>query len=134
MTPMRHTLALALLALAPSLAHAQKKWTAIGTTSSGNPVFVDAKSVKKTGDLVAATVRVVFVKPVATPKGEWMSGRVVGTYDCAKKRVAAKEQTYYGDKAETKVIEHKVNKMPGYGPALGGSLPAVALDYLCKAK
>ena len=131
---MRHTLALVLLALTPAVAHAQKKWTAIGTTSSGNPVFIDAKSVKKTGDLVDATVRVVFVKPVATPKGDWMSGRVVGTYDCAKKRVAAKEQTYYSDKAEKKVVEHKVNKMPGYGPALGGSLPAVALDYLCKAK
>ena len=134
MTPMRQTLALALLALTPSLAHAQKKWTPIGTTASGNPVFVDAKSVKKTGDLVAATVRVVFVKPVATPKGDWLSGRVVGTYDCAKKRVAAKEQTYYGDKAEKTVVEHKVNKMPGYGPALAGSLPALALDYLCKAK
>ena len=120
--------------LAPSAAHAQKKWTQIGTTSSGNPVYVDPKSVKKTGDLVSATVRVVFVKPVETPQGAWMSGRVAGTYDCAKKSVAAKEQTYYGDKAETKVVQHKVNKMPGYGPALAGSLPAVALDYLCKAK
>lgn len=127
-------IAFALLALAPSLAHAQKKWTSIGTTSTGNPVYVDAKSVKRTGDLVAATVRVVFVKPVTTPKGDWQSGRVVGTYDCAKKTVAAKEQTYYGDKAETTVLEHKVNKMPGYGPALAGSLPAVALDYLCKSK
>jgi hypothetical protein len=131
---MRHTFALALLAFAPAAAHAQKKWTQIGTTSSGNPVFVDAKSVKKSGDLVSATVRVVFVKPVATPKGEWLSGRVVGTYDCAKRSVAAKEQTYYGDKAEKKVVQHKVNKIPGYGPALAGSLPAVALDYLCKAK
>ena len=132
---MRRTLSLVgLLALVPSLAMAQKKWTPIGTTSSGNPVFVDLKSVKKTGNLVAATVRVVFVKPVATPKGDWTSGRVIGTYDCAKRAVASKEQVYYGDKAETKVIEHKINKMPGYGPALGGSLPAVALDYLCKAK
>jgi len=113
---------------------AQKKWTPIGTTSSGNPVFVDLKSVKRAGDLVTATVRVVFVKPVATPKGDWTSGRVIGTYDCAKKAVAAKEQVYYGDKAEAKIVERKINKMPGYGPALGGSLPAVALDYLCKAK
>ena len=120
--------------LAPSVAHAQKKWTQIGTTSSGNPVYVDQKSVKKTADLVSATIRIVFAKPVETPQGAWMSGRVVGTYDCAKKSVAAKEQTYYGDKAESKVVQHKVNKMPGFGPALAGSLPAVALDYLCKAK
>jgi FlaG/FlaF family flagellin (archaellin) len=126
--------ALALVALLPAAAHAQKKWTQIGTTSSGNPVFVDPKSVKKSGSLVDATVRVVFTTPVETPKGSWMSGRVTGTYDCTKKSVASKEQVYYGDAKETKVVERKVNKMPGYGPALGGSLPAVALDYLCKAK
>ena len=53
---MRH-LVIALVLL-PSLAHAQKKWTPIGATSSGNQVFVDPKSVKRTGSLVAATVRV----------------------------------------------------------------------------
>jgi surface-adhesin protein E len=128
------TAALFATAFVPSVAHAQKKWTPIGTTSTGNPVFVDAKSVKRTGDHVSAVVRVVFVKPVETPQGAWMSGRVTGTYDCTKKSVAAKEQVYYGDRAETKVALRKVNKMPGYGPALGGSLPAIALDYLCKAK
>ncbi|HEV7992011.1 MAG TPA: surface-adhesin E family protein [Gemmatimonadaceae bacterium] len=121
-------------ALAPSSARAQKKWTQIGTTASGNPVYVDPKSVKKSGTLVDATVRVVFVKPVETPQGVWMSGRIGGTYDCAKKSVAAKEQTYYGDRAETKIAMHKVNKQPGFGPALAGSLPAIALDYLCKTK
>jgi hypothetical protein len=125
---------LALLALLPAAAHAQKKWTQIGTTSSGNPVYVDAKSVKKNGALVDALVRVVFTTPVETPKGKWMSGRVTGTYDCAKRSVASKEQVYYGDAKESKIVERKVNKMPGYGPAIGGSLPAVALDYLCKAK
>ena len=131
---MRPLAILIVLAALPSAVHAQKKWTPIGTTASGNPVFVDSKSVKRAGSLVTATVRVQFVTPVQTPKGAWMSGRVIGTYDCTKKSVAAKEQFYYGDKAETKVVEHKVNKMPGYGPALGGSLPAIALDYLCKAK
>ena len=128
------TVTLALITLLPTAAHAQKKWAQIGTTSSGNPVYVDPRSVKKSGSLVDATVRIVFTTPVDTPKGKWMSGRVTGTYDCAKKSVAAKEQVYYGDAKETKVVEHKVNKMPGYGPALGGSLPAVVLDYLCKAK
>ncbi|MEO8561043.1 MAG: surface-adhesin E family protein [bacterium] len=134
---MRHTVLTAALltaALAPSRAHAQKKWTQIGTTSSGNPVFVDPKSVKKTGDLVSATVKIVFSKPVATPKGEWFGARTIATYDCARKSLAAKEQVYYGDKAETKIVERKVNKIPGYGPALGGSLGAIALEYLCRAK
>jgi hypothetical protein len=121
----------ALLVLLPSVAHAQKKWTPIGTTSSGNPVFVDAKSVKKQGGLVNATVRVVFMTPVQTPKGAWMSARTTASFDCAKRSLAAKEVTYYGDKGESKVVEHKVNAMPGYGPALGGSLGDVALKHLC---
>ena len=61
--------ALAILLLIPTAAHAQKKWTDIGTTAAGNHVFVDPKSVKRTGNLVAATVRVVFTTPVQTAKG-----------------------------------------------------------------
>ena len=126
-------LALVLLAL-PSIAHAQKKWTPIGATSSGNQVFVDPKSIKRTGSLVAATVRVVFTTPVQTPKGAWMSSRTSATFDCAKKSLAAKENTYYGDAKETKVVDRKVNAIPGYGPALGGSMGALALTYLCAQK
>ena len=126
-------LVLALL-LVPSVAEAQKKWTPIGTTASGNPVFVDAKSVKRTDSLVSATVRVVFTTPVQTPKGAWMSSRTSATFDCARKRLAAKENVYYGDAKETKVVDRKVNAIPGYGPALGGSMGALALDYLCKTR
>jgi hypothetical protein len=122
------------LALAPSLAHAQKKWTPIGATANGNQVFVDSKSVKHTGSLVAATVRVVFTPPVKTPSGTWMSSRTTATFDCAAKKLAVKENVYYGDAKETKVAERTVNKMPGYGPALGGSMAAMAMDYLCKSR
>lgn len=127
------TLVLALL-LVPSVARAQKKWTPIGTTASGNPVYVDAKSVKRTGSIVAATVRVVFTTPVQTPKGAWMSSRTTATFDCARKTLAAKENVVYGDAKETKVVERKVNAIPGYGPALGGSMGALALDYVCKPR
>jgi hypothetical protein len=126
-------LALAFL-LIPSLAQAQKKWTPIGATASGNQVFVDAKSVKRTGSLVAATVRVVFTTPVKTPTGTWMSSRTTATFDCAARKLAAKENVYYGDAKETKVVERKVNKIPGYGPALGGSMGALAMDYVCKTR
>lgn len=114
--------------------HAQKKWTDIGTTSAGNHVFVDPKSVKRTGNLVSATVRVVFTTPVQTPKGAWMSSRTKATFDCTAKKLAAKENTYYGDAKETKVVEQKVNAQPGYGVALGGTMGAVAMQYLCSAK
>ena len=126
-------LVLALLVL-PSVAQSQKKWTPIGATSSGNQVYVDAKSIKRTGSLVAATVRVVFAPPVQTAKGVWMSSRTTATFDCAKKSLAAKENIYYGDAKETKVVDRTVNKIPGYGPAIGGSMGALALDYLCKPR
>jgi hypothetical protein len=123
---------LAVLVALPAVAHAQK-WKDIGRTSSGNMVSVDPKSVKRTGNLVAANVRVVFTNPVATRKGSWKSSRTTATFDCAKKSLAAKENVYYSDERSTKVVERSVNRMPGYGPALGGSLGMVALDYLCKA-
>jgi surface-adhesin protein E len=126
-------LLLALL-LAPSVVHAQKKWTDIGATAAGNHVFVDPKSVKRTGNLVAATVRVVFTTPVQTAKGPWMSSRTTATFDCAAKKLAAKENVYYGDAKETKVVERKVNAQPGYGVALGGTMGALAMQYLCSAK
>ena len=126
-------LLLALL-LAPSVVHAQKKWTDIGTTSAGNHVFVDPKSVKRTGNLVSATVRVVFTNPVQTAKGAWMSSRTLATFDCAAKKLAAKENVYYGDAKETKVVEKKVNAQPGYGVALGGTMGALAMQYLCSTK
>jgi hypothetical protein len=120
--------------LAPSVAHLQKKWTDIGTTAAGNHVFVDSKSVKRSGNLVSATVRVVFTEPVKTAKGTWMSSRTTATFDCAAKKIAAKDNTYYGDAKETRVVEKKVNARPGYGVALGGTMGAVAMQYLCSAK
>ena len=48
-----------------------------------------------------------------------------------KKTLAAKENVFYADANSTKVTERTVIKQPGYGPALGGSLGGVALQYLC---
>ena len=120
--------------LAPTMAGLQKKWTDIGTTAAGNHVFIDPKSVKRSGNLVSATVRVVFTEPVKTAKGTWMSSRTNATFDCAAKKLAAKDNTYYGDAKETKVVDKKVNAQPGYGVALGGTMGAVAMNYLCTAK
>jgi hypothetical protein len=122
------------LLLAPSVVHAQKKWTDIGTTAAGNHVFIDPKSVKRTGNLVSATVRVVFTDPVKTPKGTWTSSHTKATFDCSAKKLAAKENVYYGDAKETKIVEKSVNAQPGYGVALGGTMGALAMQYLCSAK
>lgn len=125
------TLMLALVLVAPA-AHAQK-WKEIGKTSSGNMVSVDTRSIKRAQGLVTATVRVVFTPPVKAAKGTWASAKTTATFDCAKKSLAAKENSYYSDAASTKLVERNVNKIPGYGPALGGSLGGVAMTYLCAA-
>jgi hypothetical protein len=131
---MRLTYILATLALLPTVAHAQRPWQDIGTTSVGNHVYVDPRSIRRSGSLVKATVRVVFTEPVQARNGTWASSRTIATFDCAKKTLAAKENVFYSDANSTKVTERTVIKQPGYGPALGGSLGAVALTYLCGAK
>ena len=128
---MRSVLVLVVLSALPTLAHAQRAWKDIGTTSVGNHVYVDPRSVRRDGPLVKATVRVVFTEPVKARNGTWASSRTIATFDCAKKTLAAKENVFYSDANSTKVMERTVIKQPGYGPALGGSLGGVALNYLC---
>ena len=123
----------ALVAVARPTA-AQSRWKEIGKTSAGNSVFVDPASVKKVNGIVNARVRVVFAKPVETPQGNWMVSHSAAMFDCTKATVAAKETTYYSDAAATRVVDKRTNAKPGFGPALGGSMAKVALDYLCKAK
>lgn len=118
--------------LAPSVLVAQKSWKDIGTTPAGNHVYVDPRSIKRAGDQVSATVRVVFKEPVQTPKGAWKSSRTLTTFDCRKRYAAAKENAYFSDVASTKVVERTVNKQPGFGTVIGGSPGAVAIAYLCK--
>ena len=128
-------LAAAILLVIPVGAHAQAKsvkWKAIGKTSSGNRVYVDPKSVHTRKELRDATVRVVFTKPVESRGGPLYTSRTRATFNCTTRRMAVKENTFYGNAKETKVVEHKVNKIPGFGWVPEGSMGAVALDYLCK--
>lgn len=122
------------LTLLAATAEAQGRWKAIGSTSSGNPVYVDTRTVKRSGDLVTADVRVVFATPVKAAKGTWASSRTSATFDCARKSLAAKENVFYADARGTKVTERKVNKQPGFGSVIGGSLGDVALKHLCAAR
>ena len=124
--------ALALLLVLPAAASAQARWKEIGKTASGNRVYVDPRSVHTAKGLTEATVRVVFTTPVQTPDGAWYTARTRATFDCATHKLAVKENTYYGNAKETKVVERKVNKIPGYGVVPAGSLGAVALDYFCR--
>jgi hypothetical protein len=94
-------------------------------------VLVDPRTVKRTGGLVSADVRVVFTTPVQTAKGMMASTRTSATFDCARRQLAAKENVTYSDARGTRVIDRKVNKIPGYGTVFVGSLGDVALKHLC---
>jgi len=121
-----------LLALIGSLPNAQTKWQEIGTTGVGNPVYLDPRSVKKAADgIVTATLRVVFAKPTATPKGPITASRTTAMFDCAKKVVAVKENIYFHDEKKGTVFQRSAPVKPGYGAVIKGTLPDVALGYLC---
>ena len=123
---------LLLLASVAAPAAAQGRWKEIGKTSVGNAVYVDPATVKTVNGITTARIRVKFATPVATPEGNWVTSQHLAMFNCAKSTFAAKESIYYSDEAGKKVVEKKVNAIPGYGPALGGSMTKVALDYLCK--
>jgi hypothetical protein len=122
-------------AMTPASSQQSSRWKEVGKTASGNLVFVDPKSVTKAKDgIITARVRVKFVKPVEQPTGPaWAQSRHIAMFNCAQKSVALKETIYYADEAATKVVQRSAPKIPGFGSAIGGSMTAIALDYLCKS-
>lgn len=126
-----YRLSIILLLLPAFAAAAQARWREIGKTSGGNSVYVDPRSVKKVNGIITARVRVKFEPPVKTPQGLWATSQTLAMFDCAKSAIAAKETIYYIDEKAGKIAERKVNAQPGFGPALGGSMAKLALDYLC---
>ena len=127
-------LAAAVLTTAPMPNATQSpRWKEIGKTSVGNPVFIDPRSVKKGADgIITATVRAEFVKPVATPKGPLTSSRTIVMFDCAKKTTAVKENIYFHDEKKNSVYQRSAPGKPGFATTIKGSLPDVALAYVCK--
>jgi hypothetical protein len=119
----------ALTAALPTAARAQ--WKEVGKTAAGNPISVDLKTIKTKDSVTSARVQVKFATPVQTPQGVWRLSRHDAMFNCARKTVAAKSSTYYSDLAATKVVKKDVIAIPGFGPAIGGSMTQVALDYVC---
>lgn len=105
----------------------------IGTITGGHPVRLEATSVRTTGGITTAAVRVRFLAPVKVPGGTWAASRTIVMVDCAKRAVAVKENWYYKDAAGKQVAQHRVVAQPGYGPPLPGSVGSVALKHLCQA-
>jgi hypothetical protein len=114
----------------------QAPWQQVGVTGTGNPVYVNTRTVKKAKDgIVSATVRVVYAKPVAIPgKGDLTSSRAAAMFNCAANSFAVKESWMFFDEKANKVYQHKVNQIPGYGPTIAGSYGDVAFRHFCAAK
>jgi len=119
-----------LVAVLPAAAQAQR-WKEIGKTSTGNAVFVDPASVVKRDSIITATVRVVYAKPVETPKGAINGSRAIAMFDCARKMVAVKESWIYHDIAKGTIYEHRKPRIPGYSTVFQSNFSGAALTYLC---
>lgn len=131
---MLHTIASLAVAM-PAAAHAQKPskgWKEIGKTSAGNIVSFNPASVKKSKGITSATLQVTFTTPTTVGNDKWYLSRHEAMFDCAKHTIASKLNVYYGDPKATKVVKRDVIKIPGFGPAIGGSMAQVAMDYFCK--
>jgi hypothetical protein len=119
--------------LAAREARAQPRWQEIGKTSSGNPVYVDARSVKRTNVIVNATIRVRFLTPVHTQRGDVRSSRALAMLDCGRRVAATKESFLYLDERGTRESQHTINKLPGYSSPIVGTPADVALKHFCPA-
>lgn len=116
-------------------AQAAPTWREIGKTSTGNPVFIDPRSVARdsTG-IITATVRVVYAEAVDTPQGPITGSRAIAMFDCAAKRVAVKENIIWHDERKGTVYRRSAPAQPGFGPALTSTFAHVALEHLCASK
>jgi hypothetical protein len=123
----------ALVSSSPMRAQGAPKWQEIGKTSTGNPVYIDPKSVKTAAGIVTATVRVVYTEPVSTPQGPITGSRAVAMFNCATKTVAVRENIIWHDEKKGTVYRKSAPKQPGFGPALRSTFAHVALEHLCRA-
>ena len=129
---MRLPLLAAILLALPRATPAQPTWREVGTTRTGNPVFVDARSIRKdAAGIIHAKVRVAYVTPVKTPKGPITAARATAMFDCARRTFATKENATYLDEKAGITFQRTVNRQPGFGPAIAGNFADVALRHLC---
>ncbi|MEO7966292.1 MAG: surface-adhesin E family protein [Gemmatimonadaceae bacterium] len=108
------------------------RWVEIGKTRSGNPVYVDQKTVKTAKDgIISATIRVAYLEPVKTPKGNVTASRALAMFNCKASTFATKENAMYIDEKSNNIFQRTVNVQPGFGPAISGNFADVALKHFC---
>lgn len=115
-------------------AQGSSRWTDIGKTSTGNPVFIDARSVKDSAGMKVAEVRTVYAEPVSTPEGPITGSRARAMFNCAEQKVAVLESVIYHDERANRVYRRSAPRIPGFGPAMTSTFAHVAMQHLCAAR
>lgn len=115
-------------------AQGNSRWTEIGKTSTGNPVFIDARSVKDSAGMKVAEVRTVYAEAVSTPEGPITGSRARAMFDCAEQKVAVLESVIYHDERANRVYRRSAPRIPGFGPAMTSTFAHVAMQHLCAAR
>jgi hypothetical protein len=109
------------------------RWQEIGTTVTGNKVFLDSRSVSRdSAGIITATVRTVYKDSVVMREGVVRSIRSVAMFDCARRQVAARETVMFSGTAGGTVVRRSAPARPGFGPVFTSNFSGVALDHLCK--
>jgi len=130
---MRAVMLLVLVLSSLAAQSASDRWRQIGTTVTGNPVYLDPKSVTTANGIITARIRTTYTKAVATPKGPITASRAIAMFDCAKKQVAVKESVIWHDERKGTIYEKRAPTQPGFGPAFTSNFSGVALAHLCQA-
>ncbi len=130
---MRLLLLASCLAVSTAVAQGSARWEEIGRTSTGNPVYVDPRSVKDSAGMKVAVVRTVYAEPVSTPQGPITGSRARAMFDCEGQKVAVLENIIYHDERANRVYRRSAPERPGFGPALQSTFAHVAMQHLCAA-
>ncbi len=104
----------------------------IGTVAGGNPVTLEANTVKRSATEITAVLRTNFTKPAKVPGGEWFGTRTKVAVRCKEGTAAVLENRYYADAKFTKVANERINKQPGYAAPVPGTAQGLAFKELCK--
>lgn len=127
------------IALAPLLlglvAIAAGDWRQIGSTPSGDEVFVSSLSSPRNGQRTA-WVRVQYKEPVKLPQGgPFLELRARVRFNCLSgSAVSNSEWLYSRDRGGKLVVSKKTRRDDQFGLTSEGGFGEIARDFVCKQK
>jgi hypothetical protein len=118
------------LAASPALA---ARWEAVGLSSKGNQVFIDASKMKRaTGDVRAVAYRVLYTTPIDLDGRSIASLRVDARFDCRSGMVTTDKITMFTDPDGTRTLAQRRERVPLTVKEPAGSSGDVARQAVCR--